>query len=248
MFLPQSNNTNRHSQTANNKFTQHLLLTVHAFVCKFYEADTLFTLYDGDTMKAITENFCVKWGAFGRPLNADQCSVLFTDLSSADLTARRIYLICQVVRWGGMDVKHSDTKKRMTSVASPTPSSSSQSSTARSAATMVSTLVRRQGSSSSVASDNQTPNAATTTAGGNNGTQMRRPFGVAFYDLTPVLKDASNTTFPMELNMPFVPCEKESFDATLRKLIATSDKGRIDAKLAMSVDLINGETKQVGSW
>lgn len=202
---------------------------MHAFVCKFHEAsDTLFTLYDGDTMKAITENFCVKWGRFGMPLNADQCDVLFTDLSSVDLSSRKIYLICQVVRWGGMDAKESDARR-------------------------TASLARKQSTNSlSLAAGGnsaQSPSVSDASASGSghggDRSQMRRPFGVAFYDLTPVLKNTEGVQFPLALDMPFVPCEKENFDSTLRKLISTSDKGRIDSKLAISVDLINGETKQV---
>lgn len=200
---------------------------MHAFVCKYHEvSDTLFTLYDGDTMKAITENFCVKWGRFGMPLNADQCDVLFTDLSSVDWSARKIYLICQVVRWGGMDAKEPDAK-HLASMKRKQSQNSIQSATAA--------ALSADGSSSA-----------------SGAGQMRRPFGVAFYDLTPVLKSGgaggaeATAVFPMALDMPFVQCEKESFDATLRKLIQSSgDKGRIDSKLAISVDLINGETKQV---
>lgn len=200
---------------------------MHAFVCKYHEvSDTLFTLYDGDTMKAITENFCVKWGRFGMPLNADQCDVLFTDLSGADWSARRIYLICQVVRWGGMDAKEPDAKH-------------------------LASMKRKQSQNSIAATAAATLTADGSGGGGVGGAgQMRRPFGVAFYDLTPVLKsggaDGAGVVFPMALDMPFVQCEKENFDATLRKLIQSSgDKGRIDSKLAISVDLINGETKQV---
>lgn len=193
---------------------------MHAFVCKFHEAaDTLFTLYDGDTMKPITENFCVKWGVLGRPLNADQCDVLFTDLSS-DLTTRRIYLICQVVRWGGMDAKVSDPKG---------------------------SLVRKQSAQSMSAAAAAAASMAATVDGGSGGPgQLRRPFGVAFYDLSGVLKNADGVKFPLALDMPYVPCEKENFDSTLRKLIATAgEKCRIESKLAISVNLLSGETKQV---
>lgn len=228
LFYCQSNNKNRHSQTL-SKYTQNLRVTVKAFVHKFFEvSDTMFTLYDGDTMKAITENFCVKWGCNGMPLNVDQ--VLFTDLSSADLSSRKIYVICQVVRWGGMHPKVEDTRLSTAS------------------------LVRKQSANSLSLAAGRSAQAASTSDGSSAGVgtnafrdrgQLRRPFGVAFYDLTAVLRNPDGVQFPLELDMPFLPCEKENFDSTLRKLIGTSDKSRIESKLAISVCLENGETKQV---
>lgn len=65
-----------------NKHSHNLLVTVHAFVCKFQEdSDLLLTLYDGDEMKAITENYVVKWGRQGLARDLDQFDnhrVLFT--------------------------------------------------------------------------------------------------------------------------------------------------------------------------
>lgn len=55
---------------------------MHAFVCKHQEdSDLLLTLYDGDEMKAITENYVVKWGRQGLARDLDQFDnhrVLFT--------------------------------------------------------------------------------------------------------------------------------------------------------------------------
>lgn len=57
-------------------------MTVHAFVCKYQEdSDLLLTLYDGEEMKAITENYVVKWGRQGLARDLDQFDnhrVLFT--------------------------------------------------------------------------------------------------------------------------------------------------------------------------
>lgn len=58
------------------------MVTVHAFVCKYQEdSDLLFTLYDADEMKALTENYVVKWGRQGLARDLDQFDnhrVLFT--------------------------------------------------------------------------------------------------------------------------------------------------------------------------
>lgn len=80
--MSQSNfNKNRLSKTT-NKHSHNLLVTVHAFVCKHQEdSDLLLTLYDGDEMKAITENYVVKWGRQGLARDLDQFDnhrVLFT--------------------------------------------------------------------------------------------------------------------------------------------------------------------------
>lgn len=76
-----SYNKNRISKSG-NKHSHNLLVTVHAFVCKYQEdSDLLLTLYDGDEMKAITENYVVKWGRQGLARDLDQFDnhrVLFT--------------------------------------------------------------------------------------------------------------------------------------------------------------------------
>lgn len=82
LFYLQSNfNKNRLSKTT-NKHSHNLMVTVHAFVCKHQEdSDLLLTLYDGDEMKAITENYVVKWGRQGLARDLDQFDnhrVLFT--------------------------------------------------------------------------------------------------------------------------------------------------------------------------
>jgi len=65
-----------------NKHSHNLLVTFHAFVCKYQEdSDLLFTLYDGDENKAITENYIVKWSKLGLARDLEQFDnhrVLFT--------------------------------------------------------------------------------------------------------------------------------------------------------------------------
>lgn len=73
--------------------------------------------------------------------------------------------------------------------------------------------------------------------------QMRRPFGVAAIDLTPIIKKPED--FKNNLDLPFILCEKENLDNTLKKLIANKDVGKIDSKLAVSVELLHGDIKQV---
>lgn len=82
---------------------------------------------------------------------------------------------------------------------------------------------------------------------GSNGEsthhQLRRPFGVAAFDLTPWVRKEED--FKNTIDMPFILCEKDTMDNTLRKLIAINEKSRIEWKLAVSVDVMHGDLKQV---
>lgn len=209
--------SNHRASNVNNlhKSSNNLLVTIHAFVCQIQEdSDLLLALYDGTTLKAITENYVVKWGSNGLALDGDKHRVLFTDLSSQDLASSKIYLVCHAVRVGAMDAKVLDPKR---------------GSIARRQSSL---NMPRMGSTISIGSN-----------GENGHNQMRRPFGVAAFDLTAMLRkedDIKNT-----IDMPFVLCEKETMDNALRKLIAINDKSRIEWKLAVSVDVMHGDLKQV---
>lgn len=76
-----------------------------------------------------------------------------------------------------------------------------------------------------------------------NHRKMRRPFGVAAHDLTLFIRKPED--FKNHLDMPFILCEKENLDNTLKKLIANKDCGKIESKLAVSVDVLHGDIKQV---
>lgn len=83
---------------------------------------------------------------------------------------------------------------------------------------------------------------------GSNGTSteqlaLRRPFGVAAIDLTPIIRKPED--FKNNLDLPFILCEKEYLDNTLKKLLTNKDVGKIDSKLAVSVELLHGDIKQV---
>lgn len=211
-------NKNRISKTM-NKHSHNLLVTVHAFVCKFQEdSDLLLTLYDGDEMRAITENYVVKWGRLGLARDLDHFDnhrVLFTDLSGHDLNRNKVYLICYAVRVGSMDIKDADVRR-----------------TSFATAAALGTGSKKQTSQNSLSGG---------TAAGEQ--QMRRPFGVAAIDLTPIIRNPDD--FKNNLDLPFILCEKENLDNTLKKLIANKDVGKIDSKLAVSVELLHGDIKQV---
>ena len=84
--------------------------------------------------------------------------------------------------------------------------------------------------------------SSTNSSNANLSDQMRRPFGVAAIDLTPIIKKPED--FKNNLDLPFILCEKENLDNTLKKMIE-KDVGKIDSKLAVSVELLHGDIKQV---
>lgn len=76
-----------------------------------------------------------------------------------------------------------------------------------------------------------------------NEQMMRRPFGVAAIDLTPIVRKPED--FKNNLDLPFLLCEKDNLDNTLKKLLFNKDIGKIDSKLAVSVEILHGDTKQI---
>lgn len=200
-----------------NKHAHNLLVQIHLFVCKYQEeCDLLVALYDGTEMKAITESYVVKWGRQGlaRDLeHFDNNRVLFTDLSSADLNRKSVFLVCFAIRVGAMDIKDHDSKR---------------SSVSNSVLTALPGKRNSQSSLNSVGVE----------------TLLRRPFGVAAIDLTPILKKPED--FKNNVDLPFILCDKDNFDGTLRKLTTNlSNMGKMDSKLAVSVELLHGDAKQV---
>lgn len=195
-----------------NKFSHNLLISVHNFVCKVNDdTELLFTLFDGDEMKAITENYLVKWNRQGIPSNVNKLRVLFTDLSSMDLLRNKIYLVAFVIRVGNMDTKDSDSRR--VSVASA----------------MLSKRHSTQSQTSSIVNLNEL---------------MRRPFGVAALDLTPIIKKAEDFKSDSQIPMPFLACE-ESLEVSLRKLLTNKDMGKCDSNIWISVELLHGDLKQL---
>lgn len=141
----------------------------------------------------------------------------FQDLSSQDLNRNKVYLICYAIRIGAMDMKDSDSKRN--SMAN--------------AVLNVTNKKNSHVSSTSINSNNSN----------NPAEQMRRPFGVAAIDLTPIIRKPED--FKNNLDLPFILCEKDNLDSTLKKLIMNKDVGKIDSKLAVSVELLHGDIKQV---
>uniref|UniRef100_A0A673BXW2 Dedicator of cytokinesis 2 n=1 Tax=Sphaeramia orbicularis TaxID=375764 RepID=A0A673BXW2_9TELE len=94
--------------------THSLYVFVRNFVCRIGEDSELFmSLYDPIKQTIISENYLVRWGSKGFPKEIDMLNnlkVVFTDLGNKDLSREKIYLICQIVRVGRMDLKESNKK------------------------------------------------------------------------------------------------------------------------------------------
>ncbi|TWW55587.1 Dedicator of cytokinesis protein 2 [Takifugu flavidus] len=95
--------------------THSLYVFVRNFVCRIGEDSELFmSLYDPIKQTIISENYLVRWGSKGLPKEIDMLNnlkVVFTDLGNKDLSKEKIYLICQIVRVGRMELKEINTKK-----------------------------------------------------------------------------------------------------------------------------------------
>uniref|UniRef100_A0A803TE08 Dedicator of cytokinesis 2 n=1 Tax=Anolis carolinensis TaxID=28377 RepID=A0A803TE08_ANOCA len=85
------------------------------FVCRIGEDAELFmSLYDPQKHMVISENYLVRWGSKGFVKEIDNFNnlkVVFTDLGNKDLTREKIYLICQIVRIGRMDLRDTNSRK-----------------------------------------------------------------------------------------------------------------------------------------
>uniref|UniRef100_A0A8C8JUN2 Dedicator of cytokinesis 5 n=1 Tax=Oncorhynchus tshawytscha TaxID=74940 RepID=A0A8C8JUN2_ONCTS len=89
--------------------TYSLFVNLKNFVCNIGEdAELLMSLYDPDQSEFISENFLVRWDSMGMPKEIEKLNnlpALFTDLSSSDLIRPRLFLVCQIIRVGSMELK-----------------------------------------------------------------------------------------------------------------------------------------------
>ncbi|XP_071827704.1 dedicator of cytokinesis protein 1-like isoform X3 [Apostichopus japonicus] len=95
-------------------YTYNLFVFVKNIVCKIGEdADVLMTLYDAKEGNYISEYYVVKWTSKGTPKDLslfNNLKVLFTDLGAKDLQREKIYLVCQIIRIGRMELKEGEQK------------------------------------------------------------------------------------------------------------------------------------------
>ncbi|NWR93565.1 DOCK2 protein, partial [Furnarius figulus] len=100
-----------------------LYLCVRNFVCHIGEEAQLFmALYDPSEQRIISENYVIRWASTGVPQDIEllnNLKVVFTDLGSTDLKRERLFLVCQIIRVGRMDLRDSHNRKLSTGLRRP---------------------------------------------------------------------------------------------------------------------------------
>uniref|UniRef100_A0A803YIZ0 Dedicator of cytokinesis 2 n=1 Tax=Meleagris gallopavo TaxID=9103 RepID=A0A803YIZ0_MELGA len=95
-----------------------LYLCVRNFVCNIGEEAQLFmALYDPGEQRMISESYVIHWASTGVPRDIELLNnlrAIFTDLGSKDLKRERLFLVCQIIRVGRMDLRESLSRKLST--------------------------------------------------------------------------------------------------------------------------------------
>ncbi|NXH72959.1 DOCK2 protein, partial [Hydrobates tethys] len=100
-----------------------LYLCVRNFVCNIGEEAQLFmALYDPGEQRMISENYVIRWASTGVPQDIEllnNLKAVFTDLGSKDLKRERLFLVCQIIRVGRMDLRDTYSRKLSTGLRRP---------------------------------------------------------------------------------------------------------------------------------
>ncbi|XP_048584524.1 dedicator of cytokinesis protein 1 isoform X2 [Nematostella vectensis] len=95
--------------------THNIYVNIKNVVCNINDdAEVFISLYDARDGEFISEQFVVNWDKAGMPKEIDKLynlTVLFTDLGTKDLKRDRVFLVCQIIRVGRMDLKEPASKK-----------------------------------------------------------------------------------------------------------------------------------------
>ncbi|XP_012553779.2 dedicator of cytokinesis protein 1 isoform X1 [Hydra vulgaris] len=93
----------------------NIYICIKNVVCKVGDdTEVLITLYDGRENNFISEHFLIYWDKKGMPKDITKFSNLscvFTDLGLKDLERDKLYIVCQIIREGRMDIKDNDSLK-----------------------------------------------------------------------------------------------------------------------------------------
>uniref|UniRef100_A0A663FID1 Dedicator of cytokinesis 2 n=1 Tax=Aquila chrysaetos chrysaetos TaxID=223781 RepID=A0A663FID1_AQUCH len=96
-----------------------LYLCMRNFVCNIgEEAQLLMALYDPGEH----ENYVIRWASTGVPQDIEllnNLKAVFTDLGSKDLKRERLFLVCQIIRVGRMDLRETYSRKLSTGLRRP---------------------------------------------------------------------------------------------------------------------------------
>ncbi|NXE84792.1 DOCK2 protein, partial [Cochlearius cochlearius] len=124
-----------------------LYLCVRNFVCNIGEEAQLFmALYDPGEQRMISENYVIRWASTGVPQDIEllnNLKAIFTDLGSKDLKRERLFLVCQIIRVGRMDLRDTYSRKLSTGLRRPFGISAVQGSPAGSSSASPRSAVRR---------------------------------------------------------------------------------------------------------
>ncbi|NXI72088.1 DOCK2 protein, partial [Anseranas semipalmata] len=100
-----------------------LYLCVRNFVCNIGEEAQLFmALYDPGEQRMISESYVIRWASTGVPQDIEllnNLKAIFTDLGSKDLKRERLFLVCQIIRVGRMDLRDTLSRKLSTGLRRP---------------------------------------------------------------------------------------------------------------------------------
>uniref|UniRef100_A0A8B9EI45 Dedicator of cytokinesis 2 n=1 Tax=Anser cygnoides TaxID=8845 RepID=A0A8B9EI45_ANSCY len=103
--------------------SHNLYLCVRNFVCNIGEEAQLFmALYDPGEQRMISENYVIRWASTGVPQDIEllnNLKAIFTDLGSKDLKRERLFLVCQIIRVGRMDLRETLSRKLSTGLRRP---------------------------------------------------------------------------------------------------------------------------------
>ncbi|KAJ8931902.1 hypothetical protein NQ314_015171 [Rhamnusium bicolor] len=79
----------------------------------------------------------------------------------------------------------------------------------------------------------------------NSNENMRRPCGVAAFDITNYMNGKLDTDLDQEFAVPFVSCDKDNLEQTLKKIITKERFENKNQALFVSMKLLRGDLKQV---
>ncbi|NXH17234.1 DOCK2 protein, partial [Bucco capensis] len=119
---PQQSTLGRSTRLAASP-SHSLYLCVRNFVCNIgEEAQLLMALYDPGEQRIISENYVIRWASTGVPQDIEllnNLKAIFTDLGSKDLKRERLFLVCQIIRVGRMDLRDTYSRKLSTGLRRP---------------------------------------------------------------------------------------------------------------------------------
>ncbi|XP_033633193.1 dedicator of cytokinesis protein 1-like isoform X1 [Asterias rubens] len=101
-----------------NVYSYNLFVNLKNVVCRIGEdSDVLMSLYDAKEQKHISESYVAKWSSKGIPRDISllySLKTIFTDLGAKDLQREKVFLVCQIIRIGRMEMKEGDNNKKYT--------------------------------------------------------------------------------------------------------------------------------------